>query len=145
MINLEFPLKIEEVYKKISELSLGSGDKYLNVFLSVIYKIFTTDEIKLNEGKLELFHVTRDGKELTIDKDGYFTYKREDKSSKMRVELDDDIVTNYQCSSCKPFSMNIDGVMENPVQMGIMEATNERNKTRKLINKYICFDDTDKN
>lgn len=134
---LEFPVIIEDVYKNICEMSLGDISRYALIEVKVAYKNVATDVISIENGKLNLFHIIRDDKEITIDKTGYFTYKREDILSKMYISLYDNMVTKCEYVSEKPFSIEIDGVMENPLQKGIIEAKNERNKTKKLVDRFI--------
>jgi len=135
--NLEFPIKIEEVYKKVCELSILDASKYNLVELKVSYKNIATDLLSLDKGKLNVFHYTRDGREVTIVRNGYFTYKRGDKSSRVHIELDDNMVTKYEYLLEKPFAIDMDGIIPNPLQKEIMEAKNERVKTRKLVNDFI--------
>lgn len=75
LLGLSFPLKIDEVYKKIVEISIDSINEYPNFNLKVERKLDekkqkTTGRISLNYGQLKIFTMTIEGKTISIDSDG---------------------------------------------------------------------------
>ena len=79
LLGLSLPIKIDEVYKKICEISLDSIEKYPAFSIKVTQKIDkenskVTDKIVLKYGKLEEFKITRNGKTIYIDKNNCWRY-----------------------------------------------------------------------
>lgn len=84
LVNLEFPVKIDEVYKRIYEIIGQEIDKYLTLKIEVSNEIYTnndlrkyntTDIIKLDNGELVEFGMTMDNRTIFIDKDDNWSYK----------------------------------------------------------------------
>lgn len=132
---LRFPIKIEDVCKKINEISLGNLDKYLSISLKVYDNDIRTDVLSLKEGKLDYYQRVVDGKRITIGCDGKFSYKKEDEVSSYSVGITGDVVTRYEhvCEDgiCK--GDNSDGVM----YRAIMEAKEEKTRVRKMVSGLI--------
>ena len=83
LCSLTFPVKIDEVYKKICDISLGDVNEYSFVSLKVTkYDSIdgldeVIDEITLRNGVLEDFIITRNNKTIRIDgNDNYWIYEK---------------------------------------------------------------------
>lgn len=83
LCSLTFPVKIDEVYKKICDISLGDTSEYSYVSLKVTkYDLVdgldeVTDEITLRNGLLENFIITKNNKTIRIDEnDNYWIYEK---------------------------------------------------------------------
>jgi len=78
LLSLTFPINITEVYTNLYNLSLINYDSINNLSIRV-EKInenhsVITDEIIINNDKLDLLTVTKNGKTITLDNDGNWTY-----------------------------------------------------------------------
>lgn len=92
LLELSFPIDINEVYKIISEISLDSIKDYPEIKIVVKdEKGNTTDEIKLHYGKLEKFTMTKNGKTVSIDNNGNWTVA----SPKVSINKSYDGKVNY--------------------------------------------------
>lgn len=72
LLGLTFPLKIDEVYKKICEISTNSVEEYPSFKIEVKRKLDethkkTTDMVYLNNGQLNKFTITNDEITVSID------------------------------------------------------------------------------
>lgn len=99
LVSLDFPVKIDEVYKNVCEIIGNEIDKYLTVKIEVSkrmdsnsnYKKYNiTDIIQLNEGELEKFGMSVDNKTIFVDSDNNWSYK---------ITKDDDKTISYSLSS----------------------------------------------
>lgn len=71
LLTLEFPVNIDEIYKKIYEISIGENiDKYPFVHLYTTLRGKTTNSLIIENGMWQSFTKTKDGKTLTINQDG---------------------------------------------------------------------------
>lgn len=132
---LEFPIKIEEVYKKICCISLKNINDYYKINICFLNKHIVLEEISLENGKLQLLRVTRDGKEINVDKDNNeFSYRKNEDKLKVFVNLQNDLVTRCEYISDKVMNIETDNMMENPLWNLINDAKKERVKIKKLIN-----------
>ena len=78
-LGLEFPIDINEVYKKICELSLDSINVYPEFELKVEKKVdgnssVVTDMINLVNGQLQNYTITKGGKTISLDGEGNWSY-----------------------------------------------------------------------
>ena len=79
LLDLAFPIDIAEVYNNISKIALGPINDYPEIKIVAQKKIdeknsITTDEIILNYGKLDKFTITKNGRTISIDKDGNWSF-----------------------------------------------------------------------
>jgi len=100
LLGLTFPLEINEVYKKICEISTSSVNEYPSFKIEVKRKLDeknnkTTDMISLNHGQLKEFIITKGGKTITIDSDGNWIYD----SSKLIISQSGNGNINYSLNS----------------------------------------------
>lgn len=100
LLGLTFPLDINEVYKKICEISLDSITEYPKFDLEVKSQINekqdkTTDMISLRYGLLNIFIITREGKTVTIDSAGNWSYA----SPELAVSQEKNGNINYSLNS----------------------------------------------
>ncbi|MDE5630781.1 MAG: hypothetical protein K2I70_04190 [Bacilli bacterium] len=80
LLELDFPLAIDEVYKKMCEVSIDCIDEYPNFHVVVENGVDdknkqVTDEISLKDGKLCIFTMTKNGKKISIDSGGEILYQ----------------------------------------------------------------------
>lgn len=100
LLGLTFPLEINEVYKKICEISTSSVDEYPSFKIEAKRKLNeknnkTTDMLSLNHGQLKEFIITKDGRTIAIDSDGNWSYD----SPKLIVSQSDKGNINYSLNS----------------------------------------------
>lgn len=136
LLNLMFPVKMEEVFKNISEISLRDINEYCRIYMSIYNdKHFLMDRIILEKGKLIEFKLTRDGREFFLDKDGNFCYQSVDKISDYSVCMTGDIVTEYKYKCLSGIDNKDDSSMI--LYSAIREAKEAKIKTRKLIDEMM--------
>lgn len=100
LLGLTFPLEINEVYKKICEISTSSVNEYPSFKIEVKRKLDeknnkTTDMVSLNHGQLKKFIITKGGRTITIDSDGNWSYD----SPKFIVSQNDKGDIDYRLNS----------------------------------------------
>ena len=100
LLGLTFPLEIDEVYKKICEISTNSVDKYPNFKIEIKRKIDkkkdkTTDMIYLEHGQLKKFIITKNGKTIEFDESVNLSYN----SHNLYVNQDHKDATNNSLNS----------------------------------------------
>lgn len=100
LLGLTFPLEINEVYKKICEISTSSVNEYPSFKIEVKRKLDeknnkTTDMVSLNHGQLKKFIITKGGRTITIDSDGNWSYN----SPKLIVSQNDKGDIDYRLNS----------------------------------------------
>ena len=97
LLGLTFPLEINEVYKKICEISTSSLNEYPSFKIEVKRKLNnkTTDMISLNHGQLQNFIITKGGRTITIDSYGNWSYD----SPKLIISQSDKGNINYSLKS----------------------------------------------
>lgn len=100
LLGLSFPFEINDVYKKICEISIDSITEYPNFNLKVVRKIDEkknkiTDMLSLTHGQLKKFIITKDGRTIAIDSDGNWSYD----SPKLIVSQSDKGDINYTLNS----------------------------------------------
>ena len=132
---LEFPIKIEEVYKKICCISLKNIEDYYKIKLCFFDKHLLLEEISLENGKLKFFQVIRDSKVINIDENNEFSYRKNEDKLKVFVNLQDDLVTRCEYISDKIMNIETDNMMENSLWNLINDVKKERVNIKKLINE----------
>lgn len=80
LLELSFPIELDQVYKKLREVSLDFDVECSNVHLVVKKGVEdkdkkTTDEIYIKDGELQIFTLTKNGKKVSIDNDGNTLYQ----------------------------------------------------------------------
>lgn len=100
LLGLSFPFEINEVYKKICEISIDSISEYPSFRLRTIKRLDkktnkTTDMISLSHGQLEKIVMTKNEKTIAIDSNGNWSYD----SSKLSVSQSDKGAVNYSLNS----------------------------------------------
>lgn len=95
LINLKFPIVIEELYKKICEILNVNSDDY-NYFNLVVSKTKNMDEekdvvdlIKLYDGKLYEIVRTAHKRRISLDRDGNWSYDKVDNDSVLSVKYNE--------------------------------------------------------
>lgn len=100
LLGLIFPLEINEVYKKVCEISTSLINEYPSFKIEVERKLNeknnkTTDMISLNYGQLKNFIITKSGRTITIDSYGNWSYD----SPKLIISQSDKGNINYSLNS----------------------------------------------
>lgn len=100
LLGLSFPLNIDEVYKKICEISIDSVSEYPKFNIKVEKKVDekkskTTDMVSLSHGKLRRFIITKNGRTIEIDGDGNWSYD----SPKLAISQSEENGINYSLNS----------------------------------------------
>lgn len=100
LLGLSFPFEINEVYKKICEISIDSIVEYPNFNLEVKRKMDKktnkiTDMVSLNHGQLKKFIITKGERTIAIDSDEKWSYV----SPKLSVSQNDKVDINYSLNS----------------------------------------------
>ncbi len=123
---LNFPIDLKEVYKKLSELTSGKLKEYAKFELKNTYGYnkFITDYILLNNGVLEKFIITRDGITITINRDGSWKFY----SSDVAVAKSNKGSINYSIRADSEEEME-----KHNIPNSYDEATNSIEEVRTLI------------
>lgn len=137
LLHLEFPIKIEEVFKRICEISLGDISKYIMIKLDCSYKGVKINSLYLRDGKFNFYKDIRDEKEISVDNEGNFIYKSKNEESSYSIEISGNTIKKYEYESDIGIDMSTDNKLENPMQMVIDEIKQEKVRTRKLIDEII--------
>ena len=136
LLNLKFPVSIDELYKKIREISLGDVSKYIYVKLESYDGSVLTDEIHLANGKLKFFKTTRDGKVSSIDEDGKFSYITQNEKSSLSLDITNDAITRYEYTHQDGIDSDKDDIYK--VRQTITtEAKDAKVRTRNLVDELL--------
>lgn len=136
--SLVFPIKIDEVYKRICDISLGDISKYpllsievtkynLNVSGSVI-----TDLILLRDGELVRFGMTKDEKTIIVDANGSWEYDTLESTVSFSVtDTDDNIGLNLRAKT----KGNIDDYTTDSAYNDMTTARKEVDLVRRKVSE----------
>lgn len=85
LLGLTFPISIEEVYKKLCEMSLSSVSEFPNLFISETLKAGnrepkTTNYIWMSDGRINEFVITKNDYTVSIDDTGKWTCESDNTS-----------------------------------------------------------------
>ncbi|MCX4365498.1 MAG: hypothetical protein OSJ70_06980 [Bacilli bacterium] len=80
LLDVSFPIELDQVYKKLCEISLDFDLEYPSVHLIVKKGVEDenrkiTDEIHITNGKLKIFTLTKNGKMVSVDEAGNTVYQ----------------------------------------------------------------------
>lgn len=134
LLNISFPIKIDEIYKKICEISLENIKNYPKISIEVKRKEIDnsdkiTDNILIRNGILKKFTMTKNKKTVTIDKDGNWSYE----SPKLFINQTKNGNINYNLNDIsKEEISNMDSLSE---QYNIINE--EVKKVKKLTKDII--------
>jgi len=137
LLSIEFPIKIEDVYKKVVDISLGDVSKYKLIELNLKYKNDSIEKLVLNEGNLKCYRIIRDGKVIEVDDKDTFIYKSNDKDRSLSIDMVGNKIKRYEFISSEGINVDTDNRIENPLEMVINEVKREKVKTKKLIDSII--------
>lgn len=138
LMNLEFPISIEEVYKKICEISLGDVSKYSRIVLQCCDNSkngMITDMIVLSDGNFEKFGMTKDGITVFIDKNDNFTYRTDDVGTGISLNIMGD--DKLKCELSADNDKYMKDYMESLFLYDIGDAKKEKENTKKLVRKIF--------
>lgn len=136
-LNMEFPIEIDKIFKKICEISLGDISRYTKIELDSYYKDENINSLYLYEGNFKFYKEIRDGKEITVDDEGNFTYKSSDKENNFSMEVVGNKIKRYEYESDDGIDMDTDNRIDNPLEMILSDVKKEKVKTKKLIDEII--------
>jgi len=136
-MNLEFPVKINEVCKDFR-------DKFLVDLNNINYfKIETYidnkygDNLFIKNGKVQKFEMTIGNKKLRVDKDGRFYYSSSSSCGEVEIDMsfnNDDVVTRYEISFDKGI---VNENMGNVMYSHINKAVDEKVRVRKMFDDFL--------
>lgn len=131
LLGLTFPLDINEVFKKICEISTSSVNEYPSFKIEVKRKLDknnnkTTDMISLNHGQLEKYIITTRGKTIAFDSDGNSSYD----SPKLAISESNEGKINYSLNSIPRDEL----LTALPLFEQYREVSQEIEQVRKLTN-----------
>lgn len=124
LLNLSFPIAIDEIYKKFCNLSLDDVCEYPSIEIQVVKKKndkkdIITDYISMQDGNLSKFIITRNGKTIFLDKTGQWSYQ----SEKVSVNKDNGLNVNFSLKS-ENSNQPIGSVLEYQEMNAITEEVN---------------------
>lgn len=134
LLGLTFPLKIDEVYNKICEISTNCVEEYPNFEIRVERKIDKknnkkTDLISLKHGQFNQFIITKNGITISIDNNGNWSYD----SQKFIISQNNNGNINYSLNSMSSDELfNVATPFEH-----YNEVSQEVEKVRKLTKDII--------
>lgn len=137
LVSLDFPVKIDEVYKKICEIVGIEIDNYpdLKIEVSNIIDYNTTDIMQLHNGELVKFGMTVDNKSIFLDGDNNWSYKiTKDDGKTVCYSLstvNGNLDYNNNCSDNKDFQM----VFSQNLNEAKKEVEKVKTRVRSMLNK----------
>lgn len=135
LLNLEYPVKIEDICKEVFK-EFGNDACFK---IEIMYNERLTDFIKIYKGNLLEFKSIKDGRIVSIDENGVFSYESLNGKKKMIVEMIDDTVTRCDYSSLAGIESDD---MSNSIYNGINDAKDVKVRTRKLIDEMLKKDNS---
>lgn len=127
-MNIRFPIKIDELCKRLSKTSIGNINKYLDISLKIYDNNIRKDVISIKNSKLDYFENIDSNKKITIGHDGVFSYINEDDLSRYLVLINGDILTKYE--QVNQYGINNDN---KGLYMAIKDAAEEKIRVKKLV------------
>lgn len=147
LCNLEFPVRIDEVYKKLSRDFLGDVSKYSCINLEIMTYDnvndcdVVTDSIIINDGEWKTFGMTKDNKTIMLEADGDWSYRL--LGSNLDVKLSMNIREDEVSYTIKGRTKDeIDKYFDGFVKDDIRGADSVVEDTKKLVK--IMFEREDK-
>jgi len=134
LCGLEFPISIEDVYKKICEISLGDVYEYSEIRMKCYYEKNVILSLSLENGEFKSYQVNKDGKEISIDNNGNFMYVNNSNKRERSIDMKDDIVT--KCLFVSENGIESDD-MGNSIYGAINEARDVKVRTKKMIDNLM--------
>lgn len=145
LTSLTFPVQIDEVYKKICEITLLNPSEYGSFCLEVSKlensgtKIISTDVVLLKDGNLEKFGMTVNNKTVFLDNKGNWSYKI---SGNETIPVDFSMTSESENVSCS-FSMNdgytledyTDTFFQYDINAAREEVENMKKRSRVMLTK----------
>ena len=136
-VNLDFPVDIEVIYKKICELSLGDVSRYNVVDLEFYYKNTSVERLVLYDGNFKYYELNKDDRKITIDNEDMFKYNVNDNDRSLSIDIIGNKIKRFEYMSDDGIDMNVDNRIENPIENIINEVKDEKIRVKKLIDKII--------
>lgn len=130
LLGLSFSLKIDEVYKKICEISVVDSVKDFPNFKVAVEKkekekrSEITDRISLNHGQLRDFIITKDGRKIIIDSDGNWSFE----SPRLNVSQNADGLIHFSLNAIQSSELN-----------STISPMEQFNKTKKEVDGVKVF------
>lgn len=146
LMSLKFPIRIDEVYKKIQRDFLGDISKYSTIKLECM--IFdhcngidvVSDKILITDGEWKNFGMTRGKKTIMLEHTGEWSYKLLDSNMdvKLSMNIEEDDVSYKIHGQSKE---ELDKYFNEYVKKDIEDANIEVDKTKKLVRSIFERED----
>ena len=146
LMSLKFPIRIDEVYKKIQRDFLGDISKYSTIKLECM--IFdhcngidvVSDKILITDGEWKNFGMTRGNKTIMLEHTGEWSYKLLDSNMdvKLSMKIEEDDVSYKIHGQSKE---ELDKYFNEYVKKDIEDANIEVDKTKKLVRSIFERED----
>jgi len=144
LISLDYPLSVIDVYNDIKRISLGDVNEYPRLLLKISKKNLklgnkVTDLIHINNGVLDNFGISVNGRVIMLDKDGNWSYESDDNSSSIKISLDEN-TNKINYNICVNNYENLDNVkllVESNMNDANMIVSDTKRLVRKVFDKNI--------
>ena len=146
LMNLDYPLSIDKVYKDIYRISLGDVSEYSKVLFQcsdILNNGKVTDMFILEDGNLEKFGMTKNGKTMFINKDGSFRYQVSDTVSDIDLSIMPDNRVKYEVVSNNDMYDDYNNLLI--TYCNISDARSEKEKIKRLVKRVFNKDKKDSN
>jgi len=146
LMNLDYPLSIDKVYKDIYRISLGDVCEYSKVLFQcsdILNNGKVTDMFILEDGNLEKFGMTKNGKTMFINKDGSFRYQVSDTVSDIDLSIMPDNRVKYEVVSNNDMYDDYNNLLI--TYCNISDARSEKEKIKRLVKRVFNKDKKDSN
>lgn len=137
LLSLKFPIDLEEVYKKILEISLDNGFEYPHVHIRISKKTDkesdkTTDELEFVKGILKRITMTKNGKTVSLDSSAN---KWKYESPELVASQTDKISLTYNIEATDRSELDISVSLLEQLNKIDTEVENVKEITRRLTRK----------
>lgn len=138
LCSLEFPVRIDEVYKRLCRDFLGDVSKYPCIDLEIMtYDMINgcdvvTDKLIMHDGEWKTFGITKGNKTIMLDSDGTWSYRLlgSNLDVKLSMNINEDDVSYTIKGSSKE---DVDRYFDELVKSDIRGANSEIEDTKKLV------------
>lgn len=136
LLGLSFPISIEEVYRRVCEISLTPVTDFPAITLCASSKrgneeAQVTDLVQMEHGMIKRFTITRDGVTISVDSSGSWSYQ----GGSLRVSQDEDGKVNYSLTRLPEYAIfDLTPVSERYIMIK-PQIEETREKAGKLLSK----------
>ena len=146
LMNLDYLLSVDKVYKDIYKITDGVITEYSRVLFQCSDKLNNgkvTDMFILEDGNLEKFGMTKNGKTMFINKDGSFRYQVSDTVSDIDLSIMPDNRVKYEVVSNNDMYDDYNNLLI--TYCNISDARSEKEKIKRLVKRVFNKDKKDSN